>query len=133
MGNGERARCRLRKADKKLLDACDALNCQKVAAALKEGADINIQDPQYHLTPIDIVAGFALEAELSQKFQTLVISVLEELLKNGACPDGAAGCGGTPGRKTPWACFREYSPGGICCRLLQQAGAQVAMTESPAE
>ena len=112
----------LRPADRKLFAACDALDPEAVREALEAGADVNAEDPRYHLLPIDVVAEFAPEAGCFPRFRARVRRILCELLFHEACPDGAAGFLPDSDRETPLAVFERDAPGDFCAELLECAG-----------
>lgn len=113
----------LARADRELLAACDALNLDRAITAIFNGANVNTEDPRDHLMPVDILAGFAQEAQIAPDFRDKVRQILMLLLMHHADPDGIAARRPAETQATPLEIFDRYMPGGICSQLLARAGA----------
>lgn len=123
----------LTRADRELLAACDTLDLDRAITAIFNGADVNTEDPRDHLMPVDILAGFALEAQMAPDFRKKVRQILMLLLIQHADPDGFCGIRHDDSRETPLAVFDKQMPGGICSQLLARAGAHIhCAAENPA-
>ena len=126
---------KLTRADRELLAACDTLDLDRALTAIFNGANVNTEDPRDHLTPLDILAGFAMEAGIAPDFRDRVRQLLTLLLLKNADPDGIAGRRHDYSRTTPLEEFEQHMPGGICSQLLSRAGAHAPQSpeaDSPA-
>lgn len=111
------------RADRELLAACDALDLDRALTAIFNGANVNTEDPRDHMMPVDILASFALEAELAPDFRNKVRQLLTLLLLQHADPDGINGSRKDVSRATPLQLFDRHMPGGVCSQMLARAGA----------